>query len=200
MDINDTGLWIKLQSHLDHTDYDAVKTLETLCMQHDSISLKLELDYKLEDAKNSEPDNGLGKINECMVFDGDMLIGYAGICGFGSVARPLEITGMVHPEYRRKGIFTRLHMLVMAECKRRNASGALGLCDRASATGQAFIQSIGSKYQCSEFEMVYRGSLLAIDDGQRHGIRFRKATNADAKEIARQNKIYFGGRRYGERR
>ena len=184
--------WIKLKGYLNREDRDAIDELQAECVRKDPVALKLELDYKLEDAANAEHGNGFRDINEFMAFHGDTLIGYLGICSFGDQSQPLEITGMVHPDYRRGGVFTALHTLAMAECGRRKARGALGLCDRNSVSGQGFLKSINAEYQVSEFEMVYHQPHTAIREEQLCGIAFRKAANADAREIARQNRIYFG--------
>lgn len=191
MDQTITEPWIKLKGHLNREEYHCIRSLQLECQQTGNISLKLELDYKLEDAANSTPEAGIRDINEFMAFDGERLIGYIGICGFGEETNPLEITGMVHPAYRRQGIFSALYTLVRAECGRRKASAALGLCDRGSESGQAFMKTINAHYKCSEFEMVLHDETAASNEEQWRGIRLRKATNADAGEIARQNRIYF---------
>jgi mycothiol synthase len=164
------------------------------CSHKDQITLKLELDYKLSDAVNTTDKTGIRDINEFMYYDGEQLIGYIGICGFGGTSVPLEITGVVHPEYRRQGIFSKLHELVIAECRRRNAGSILVLCDKKSAPGQKFLEKVGAVYKYSEFEMYLHDESYEIIEEQLRGINFRKATNTDACEIAQQNTIYFGDR------
>lgn len=164
------------------------------CSHKDQITLKLELDYKLGDAVNSTNRIGLHNINEFMYFDGKQLIGYIGICSFGGTMAPLEITGMVDPEYRRQGIFSKLYELVIAECKQRNVGSILVLCDKKSAPGQKFLKRIGAAYKYSEFEMYLSDEPFEIIEEQLCGINFRKAANTDACEVTRQNAIYFGDR------
>jgi ribosomal protein S18 acetylase RimI-like enzyme len=185
---------IKLKSSLNHEDYNLINTLQMQCFHKDQITLKLELDYKLGDATNSTDKTGIRAINEFMYFDDKQLIGYVGICSFGGIVAPLEITGMVHPEYRRQGIFSKLHELVIAECKRRNAGSILVLCDKKSVPGKRFLEKVGATYKYSEFEMYLHDEPYEIIVEQLRGINFRKATNADACEVARQNAIYFGNR------
>jgi GNAT superfamily N-acetyltransferase len=134
--------WIKLKERLDREDYDRINALQEQCVHKDQIVLKLELDYKLGVTSESTEKTGIHSINEFMYFDGQQMIGYIGICGFGEPGAPLEVTGMVHPGYRRQGIFTILHELAMAECKRRNSGSMLVLCDRKSVSGQRFIEKI----------------------------------------------------------
>lgn len=184
---------IRLKGSLSRKDYELIQMLELLCTQNDEITLKLELDYKLSDAENTTVSTVISDINEFMYFDGEELIGYVGICSFGGISQPLEITGMVHPLYRRNGIFSKLIELVIAECRRRNAKSILALCDKKSISGKKFLEKARAVYKFSEFEMyLNEESYETMEKQPPCGITFRKAVNADAKEIARQNTIYFG--------
>lgn len=163
-------------------------------MDEDKIALKLELDYKFAEAMNSTCKDGICDINEFMYFDGAQLIGYIGIGDFGGASAPLEITGMVHPAYRRQRVFSKLFDLVTSECRRRNAGEILLLCDKQSISGQKFLDSIKAAYKFSEYEMYLNDEDFNVDEEKLRGISFRKASNADASEVARQNTIYFGDR------
>lgn len=182
--------WIKLKENLDKEDYGLINELQDKCFQVDRTTLKLELDYKLADRAVKTSNTGIRYVNEFMYFDEQQLIGYIGICSFGGHGAQLEVNGMVHPEYRRYGVFQKLTDLVTHEWKRRNSKSMLLLCDRKSSAGQKFIEKTGARYHHSEFEMYQRHG--EISDGKRqNGITFRKATNADAVEIAKQNALYF---------
>lgn len=164
------------------------------CSHEEQITLKLELDYKLGDAVNSTGRTGIRDINEFMYYAGEQLVGYIGICDFGGTLAPLEITGMVHPKYRRQGIFSKLFELAIAECGRRNGRGILVLCDKKSVSGHKFLERVGAEYKFSEFEMYLHDESFEMIEKRLCGINFRKAANADAFEVARQNTIYFGDR------
>jgi ribosomal protein S18 acetylase RimI-like enzyme len=193
-----TEPWIKLKGGLNRDDYDLTDALQKRCADTDKITLKLELDYKLADAENSGCTAEIRNINEFLCFNGSLLIGYMGICSFGGAKSPFEITGMVHPDYRRRGVFSKLFGLAVAECKRRNAGDILALCDRKSASGQAFLKSSGAVYKYSEYEMYLKNKSKEISEDKLCGISLRKAKNQDAPEIARQNRIYFGDETGGE--
>lgn len=171
-----------------------ITDLQSRSMQNDGNALKLELDYKLNDALNTTEAAGIPDANEFMYFDGSELIGYIGICGFGGGSMPLEITGMVDPEYRRQGIFSKLHEQVANECRRRNAGGVLLLCDQKSFAGRQFLEKIGAIYKYSEFEMYLRDVHEEMAGELPRKIELRKASNKDAGEVARQNAIYFEDR------
>ncbi len=178
---------IKLKYNIDYSDYKDVKDLEKLCNEKDNTSLKLEMDYKLNNSENNN-EKDLNTINEFMYYVNDYLIGYIGICQFSRGV--LEVNGMVHPEYRRKNIFKRLFSLVKDEFNRRESKGMLLLSDNKSHEGLCFIKSITDKYDHSEYEMHLMDERQFIPSGI--NIVLRTALNEDKGEIARQNTIYFG--------
>jgi ribosomal protein S18 acetylase RimI-like enzyme len=182
--------WLKLTEGIYQEDYELINRLQKRCISEDQTTLKLELDYKLGVYSGTDCE-GMRQINEFMHFDGNELIGYLGICEFGGVDTPLEVNGMVHPEYRCQGVFGTLSRLVIAEWRRRSPKSMLLLSDRKSEGGQAFIKRTGARYHHSEHEMYLQTSQPEVHYDF-EGIIFRKATNADAWEIHRQNAIYFG--------
>lgn len=177
---------IKLKEKLDQQDYDDINNLKNLCLETDKTTLKLELDYKLNSAE--EKSEGINDINEFMYYDENKLIGYIGICHFGGDA--IEVNGMVHPEYRRKGVFKRLFSLVKDEWEKRELQKMLLLSDHNSISGLGFVKYAGADYDFSEYEMYLRGN--AKKDLMLNNVVLRKADNKDAKEITRQNCEYFG--------
>ena len=134
--------WIKLKENIDAGDYEIINELQERCSRIDQTALKLELDYKL--GVSDDGSNGVQNINEFMYFDGERLIGYMGICNFGG---PWEVNGMVDPDYRRQGVFTKLFELAVAEWKRRDSGSMLLLSDRSSEAGQKFIAEVGAAIQ-----------------------------------------------------
>ncbi|MEA5025815.1 Mycothiol acetyltransferase [bioreactor metagenome] len=183
---NLTSPSLNLRENLDTKSYTHISNLQKLCLEHDRTTLKLELDYKL---RRSEGKSGsLKTINEFMCYDGELLIGYMGICDFGG--EEIEVNGMVHPDYRKKGIFKTLFSFVKNEWSKRRASRMLLLSDRNSLAGQAFIRSVfGVKYEHTEYEMFLQSDRKQELNSRK--VVLRKATGNDTKEIARQNSIYF---------
>jgi len=177
--------YIKLKEKIGRKDYEDISGLQRLCLEREKTALKLELDYKLNRAMTAGAETG--SINEFMYYDGDRLIGYIGICHFGGAA--IEVNGMVHPEYRRRGIFRKLFSLVKDEWEKRELREMLLLSDAGSEAGQGFIRSVQAGYDHSEYEMYLRGNV----GGSLPEVRvvLRKADNSDSREITRQNAIYF---------
>lgn len=176
---------ISLKEKLDFTDYKHINELQDICIVFDGVALKLELDFKL--SRTEKQGENLNNINEFMYFYKDTLIGYLGICQFGRDI--MEINGMVHPEFRRRGIFKKLFSLVKDEINRRNPKTVLLLSDNNSASGIEFIKSAGATHHHSEYEMFVKKEI----NGQleKNNIILRKAKNSDGREIAHQNSIYF---------
>ncbi|WP_273851914.1 GNAT family N-acetyltransferase [Guptibacillus spartinae] len=174
---------IKLKPSLNEEDYNEILRLKECCLEKEEVTLKLELDHK----RNQSPNKSVKtSINEFLFYEGHTLIGYMGICQFGSEA--LEVNGMVHPDYRRRGVFKQLFSLVQDEWNKRESKQMLLLSDHKSRSGIEFIKSTGAHYENAEYEMHLRGEAKEAPTNKLH---FRKALNQDAKEIARQNEIYF---------
>jgi ribosomal protein S18 acetylase RimI-like enzyme len=97
---------------------------------------------------------------------------------------------MVHPEYRRKGVFKKLFSLVQDEWYKRDAPKMLLLSDRKSEAGQAFVKRTHAEFEHAEHEMYLKGSAMARNISGR--VSLRKATNEDSREVGMQNAVYFG--------
>ena len=137
---------IKIMNRLEPAYAEKIKRLENEVTSHDQISLKLEIDYKLA-FMQEEIEN-----NEFIYLDGQEVVGYIGILSFGDSA---EISGMVHPDYRRRGIFKKLFEDVKKEIKQRKFEEVLLLADERSVAGKLCIEHLGGKYLNSEYEMSF---------------------------------------------
>ena len=176
---------IILKENLNLKDYEDINNLQKLCLEKDKTSLKLELDYKL--AMKEAISENIKYINEFMYYSDNILIGYIGIGSFGGGA--LEVNGMVHPEFRRRGIFSRLFSLVKDEWSHRKSQTILLLSDNNSISGLEFIKCTGASHDHSEYEMYLKNY---NNNTSLSNVGFRMATKEDSREIAMQNSIYFG--------
>ena len=125
------GTRVLLKESLSHKDYAEIKELEQICLQKDSgIYLKLELDFKIRMAELQNKAAALPsrETNEFFCYYNDQLIGYLGLFNLGG--RTAEMTGMVHPKHRRRGVFTKLYQLALNEC-RKKAFQVWLVCDSA---------------------------------------------------------------------
>ncbi len=168
-----------------------VLALESLVKAAQPIQMKLELDYK-EGVRNVEG-GALEAKEMCRewLFQSDQkVVAYLGVAQFGG--HLAEVSGMVHPEYREKGIFKRLFELAMAELRRYGNYQALLLCDEKSTSGQAFLEKQRVEKHHSEYEMYLNEATYQSAKTDTQGVCLIKATNDDKDEVARQNAIYFG--------
>ena len=173
--------FIKLKERTDKSDFNDINNLNNACIDYDKIHLKLEIDYKL--SNNEKYSNNMNKINEFMFYDDNKLVGYAGICDFGG--DEIEVNGMVHPEYRRRGIFTRLFSLVKDEFNKRDSKGMLLLSDNNSIGGISFIKRITDDYHHSEYDMNLDMDVIHKENFD--NLVFRKAAKEDITKIAGEN-------------
>lgn len=178
---------IRLKPFIDKQDYQRIRQLAEVCESADRIRLKLELEYKLADAGVRIPVTGPLPIREFMFFQGEQLVGYLGVCSFGG--RAWEVSGMVHPDWRRQGIFSSLFRHFLTEREHQQPDETLLLCDGKSATGRAFVAKTGAIPEHAEHEMFLQEEPASgpIDAT----VKLRKAIHGDIAEIARQNRIYF---------
>lgn len=178
--------YLKLKETLDKNDYEDIKQLEKCCFERDKTTLKLELDCKLNSlqVRNTSTED----VNEFMYYNEDRLIGYIGIGCYGGDT--IEVNGMVHPNYRRMGIFKKLFSLINDEWSKRKTSKMLLLSDSNSISGLEFIKTTNASYEHSEYEMFLKNNL--IQKVLPCNVLLRKATNKDSREITLQNAIYFG--------
>ncbi|MGH4123544.1 MAG: GNAT family N-acetyltransferase [Clostridium sp.] len=176
---------ILMKLELNEQEYEAIKNLEAVCYEEQKTNLKLELDFKMHQMKNSIKNKSVA---EFLYYENEILIGYLGLCNFGG--NTVEVSGMVHPKFRRKGIFRKLYLIAKEEWQRTCPSEVLLLCDHTSISGLAFINDIGAEYGSSEYKMCLNKKNLELTHTQ--GIKLRLATNEDAAEIDRQSSIYFG--------
>lgn len=179
---------ICLREYIYEKEYKEINELQEIFKLKDKVNLKLELEFKLD--INHKSKIGIQKTNEFLYYIDGNLVSYLGIsCFSGNIG---EINGVTHPEWRRKGIFKELFELALDECRRRNFDEILLLSDDKSVSGIEFIKAMGGIYEVSEYRMRCVNKVLSKNI---NSIELRKADKTDNKEIKRQTKIYFNGRK-----
>jgi ribosomal protein S18 acetylase RimI-like enzyme len=120
------------------------RALRELCNQRDGLDLKLGISASFR-SPISEP-----YAFHCME-DGALV----GFCTLSGDSGPeLELCGMVHPVYRRRGIGRALLAAALESARRRLAVlRLLVICEDASAAGRAFVAAASGKHSFSENRM-----------------------------------------------
>ena len=135
-----TGL--KAQSGLNATELEAVKALSQVSKEFDGVAVKLN--YSMLDTRKPE------QITDFLYYQDGEIVGYMPLDCFGTKA---EITAVVHPEYRRRGIFKELYSAAMACPVAASCSSILMVNYRNSEAGIAAVKSLGLAYESSEYNM-----------------------------------------------
>ncbi|KPB05960.1 GNAT family N-acetyltransferase [Bacillus sp. CHD6a] len=129
-----------------------IKELQSVCEKEGGFELKLNEDMLETRDKNSTED--------FFHYEDGHLIGFLGCYGFGN---KIEMTGMIHPDYRRKGIFTKLFTEAMTEVKKREISTVLLNAPSSSKSAKEFLKSIPCTFEVAEYQMKWETGEL-IDD------------------------------------
>ena len=137
------------------------------------------------DMLDTRPEN---ETNDLLYYEDGTLAGYLGLYGFGSKPEEIEITGMVHPHYRRRGICSKLFSEAVLMSRSRGAGRMLLISERQSASGLAFAKKAGLPYSFSEYRM-----LCSTYQPQKHTEAFslRPATDGDTPFLMKLDEICF---------
>ncbi len=141
-------------------------TYENLCMRIGWIKLR-------------SPHNSV--TNDFLYYEDGRLVGYLVLDNRGTKKK--ELTGMVHPNHRRKGIFSALFTAAREECSQRGVRRLILICEHSSRSGQALIGALGAKHKFSEHEMVLETlrEKFAFDDR----LSFRAAQESDLDALVK---------------
>jgi ribosomal protein S18 acetylase RimI-like enzyme len=122
-----------------------IKKLQNACEAGESFELKLNWDM-LE----TRPEN---EIHDLFHYEDGNLVGFLGLYGFGS---KVELCGMVHPGFRRKGIFTQLFKEAEKLIVEHKYKQILLNAPSKSETAKIFLQTVPCSYSFSEHQMQWK--------------------------------------------
>jgi len=171
---------VHTREKLSQGELDAITHLQDVCNEADGLQMKLNwmrLNARVGDVTN-----------DFLWYADDQLVGFLGLYQF--VPDVAELSGMVHPAYRRRGIFRQLFEAARRELTVRRVDRILLICERKSPGAVPFAAAVGGEYRFSEFRMDWSGALPAVTNGSE--VALRRVGAEAAGEIARQNHIYFG--------
>ena len=137
---DDQGL--RRRPHLIDEERHEIAALAAICNAHEGLDLKLSIGMP-----HPEADQAVG---DFLFYADHRLVGY---CSLDSSSLPFELCGMVHPEYRRRGIGRALLVAAIAESTHRGITSLLLICEDASTPGRGFITTTGAVYQFSEYRL-----------------------------------------------
>jgi ribosomal protein S18 acetylase RimI-like enzyme len=129
-----------------------IKALQLLCEKHGGFQLKLN-DVMLQNRTENVKE-------DFFHYEDGQLVGFLGCYGFGN---KVEICGMVHPDYRRRAIFSTLLEKGLAESKKRGFKRILLNAPTSSVSAKEFLKTIPCSYTITEYQMKWQKTDLIID-------------------------------------
>lgn len=146
-----------------------------------------DLDIKLGPTMlRSRPGNAT---NDFLYYEDGKLVGLLALDDVGSEHR--EVTGMVHLDYRRQGIFTALLAAAKETCKPRSIRQLVLVCEHFSRSGRAFVATTCAQYDFSEYKMIlvnFKEKGLFKDQ-----LHLQRAGIEDVEGVAHITAASFGG-------
>lgn len=170
---------------LNELDLKEIRELDAVCQSYDKVTVKLN--WEMMHHRNTEETNDF-----CYYSDGK-LVGYAPLDGWGS---KYELTGLVLPEYRRKGIFRQLFEAAYAEAQRRAATNLLLVNYRALSVGAEVSKALGAIYDSSEYHMEAQAAEMPPLPEVK--LQLVTVEQKDLPELARLLTVAFGEGKGGD--
>ncbi|MFC0215561.1 GNAT family N-acetyltransferase [Paenibacillus chartarius] len=156
-----------------------IRALQQACEVYDGIRLKLN--WSLLQKRGAEAPG------DALFYEQGKLIGFAALYAFYS--HEAELTGMVHPEKRRRGIFGQLAGTLENAALEQGFRDLIWFCPRASAAGRRFLEAKGVPYVYSEYVME-RGE-DAGTAAPAAVLQLRQAGHSDLALLAKLNSSGF---------
>ncbi|GCE11559.1 GNAT family N-acetyltransferase [Tengunoibacter tsumagoiensis] len=156
-----------------------IEQLAQVCNAYEHLDLKLNWE-----TLKSRPTK---LTNDFLYYDQGALVGFLAIFSFN--AKEAELSGMVHPDHRRKGIFTQLYQAAFVECERRQLKVLLLIVEHISKSGQGFAEKLQPRSDHSEYKMVMGEP--RIPESFSPQLHFRAINRSDLPILSRITALAF---------
>lgn len=157
---------------LSKTEINKIRALQEICESAEGIRLKLNWNTLLTRTEK----------RDFLCFNGEELVGFLAIYKFGN---EVEICGMVHPQYRKQGIFSRL--LSEALPAIRDDEAILINTPSKSQSAHAWLKRNNCLYTFSEYQMKWNGQELEPNEK----VCLRNASVEDTDFIMGVDRVCF---------
>jgi ribosomal protein S18 acetylase RimI-like enzyme len=154
-----------------------IKELQQACEKGEPFELKLNWDML-----QTRPEN---EIHDFFYYENENLIGFVGLYGFGN---KVELCGMVHPEYRRKGIFSQLFNQAEKVIFERKYKQVLLNAPSKSESAKEVLKTISCSYTFSEHQMKWHEQELV----KQEDVSLRPSTEEDLITEIQLDVLCFG--------
>ncbi|TCZ77503.1 GNAT family N-acetyltransferase [Paenibacillus albiflavus] len=170
---------IVASKQLNPNELEQVRLLSQACLAHDGLRMKLNWNTLSE--RNSD------ETNDFLMYQDGQIVGFLGLYSFGSAE--VEVSGLIHPDYRRRGLFRSLLDRAIVESRNRKFSRMLLISPGSSESGKAFVQQANASYSFSEYYMERHNQAAPVISEAR--TRLRTATIDDAEILHKLNQSGF---------
>nr|WP_251025971.1 GNAT family N-acetyltransferase [Bacillus sp. ISL-47] len=154
-----------------------IRSLQQICEAKENIELKLNWD-----SLRNRPD---GQQNDFFQYDDNgKLLGYLALYTFGG---PMELCGMVHPDHRQKGIFSKLFK--EARNSLEKATKLLINAPANSRSAKSLLKSWPCTYSFSEYQMKRQATKVLAEVNPQ--VTLRNAVDSDLKFISYLDSVCF---------
>jgi ribosomal protein S18 acetylase RimI-like enzyme len=126
-----------------------IKVLQEICEEEGQLQLKLNFDMLENRSEDRKED--------FFHYEDGKLVGFLGSYYFGN---KVEICGMVHPDYRRRGIFSKLLEEALEETKKREARTILLNAPSESQSAKEFLKMVPCELSMVEYQMKWQKTEL----------------------------------------
>ncbi len=171
---------IEQASGLGSTALEAITDLERRVLAADGGRLKLEWGV----LRNRAAD----EVRDLLWWEDGQLLGFLGIYGFRP--RRFEVTGMVAPEARRRGIGRALFAAALPILEAGGGGQLLLVVPRPSLAGGELARSLGMTYEHSEHALTLPARPTAVPADRE--LTLRQANTADLSVLSRLYEDGFG--------
>lgn len=128
---------------LSEADLAEIAQLAHICNSCEGLDIKLNWSILRERSTD--------EVNDLFYYQQGHLVGYLAIYAFNTYEA--EVSGMVHPDYRRQGIFSMLLQHASEACRQRELHKLFLIVEHNARSGQAFAASLLAQYHHSEYRM-----------------------------------------------
>jgi len=156
-----------------------IRQLEQLCNQFEGLTMKLNWA-----TLHTRPTN---QVNDFLFYIGDKPVGYLALYVFNK--RQAEVSAMIDPTYRQRGIFKQLLAAASSELEKRNIPDFLFICEQRSVSGTNTMKAIGAAHNFSEYKMDLKEATKATAKPE---LQIRPAYREDIADLVRMDEICFG--------
>ncbi|WP_425447254.1 GNAT family N-acetyltransferase [Dethiothermospora halolimnae] len=145
---------------------------------------KIHMEFNLERKENSE-------VKDLLCYKGKQLIGYLVI--YPSYKKGnVKITGTVHPEFRRQGIFSALFKKAKEVCLGDDIHTITLINEQGSKGGTEVAYYLGGELEYSTYKMNFQRELYQKKPKTVDHFSFRKACKEDIDDLVRIGTEGFG--------